>query len=273
MLYYTCLVVPAVMGVHLLILLGMFDLSVGAVAAAAGVVMAKAVSVGFSLPAAVALGLCVGLLFGFLNWLVVSKLNISALIGTLITMGAARAVSVGTTEGVTLTGLPPTFAHLAQGLTAGIRNAVLIGAALVVMVEFLSHKHIVFRRFYQIGSNRTAAVQSGINVSLLDFTAFALSGMGAAFAGLFQASRTLSASPHEFPDLALDCIAACVIGGDNLSGGSGQAIGAFMGMLMVVVSRNLVILAGINVYWQDLAIAVVLFGAVLLNRFLRANEI
>jgi ribose transport system permease protein len=76
----------------------------------------------------------------------------------------------------------------------------------------------------------------------------------------------MSASPHAFPDLALDCIAACVIGGDRLSGGAGRVSGAFFGLLMVVVSRNLVFLAGISAYWQDLAIALILLGAAVLNR-------
>lgn len=95
---------------------------------------------------------------------------------------------------------------------------------------------------------------------------FLLCSLGAAFTGILQSSRTLSASPLVFPDLALECIAACVIGGTALSGGKGRPVGAFIGMFMVVLSRNLAVLAGVGVYWKELAIAVVLLAAVLLNR-------
>jgi ribose transport system permease protein len=265
-LYYTCLLVPAALGVHLLIVLGLIDLSVGAVAAASAIMTAQAVSYGVAFPLAFTLGLLTGSLLGFLNWLVVSRFGISALIGTLIIMGLARAIAVGITEGQTLSGLPSWFGKLAQGHALGLPNAVVLGLALVMTLEALSDTHIIFRRLYQTGSNRRAALDNGINVSRLELIAFVLTGLGAAVVGLLQSSRTLSASPHGFPDLALDCIAACVIGGDNLAGGSGRALGSFLGLLMVAVSRNLVVLAGVNVYWQDLAVAIVLLAAVLTNK-------
>jgi len=108
-------------------------------------------------------------------------------------------------------------------------------------------------------------MSSGINVRAIKLFGFALAGAGSAVAGILQSSRTLSASPFVFPDLALECIAACVIGGASLSGGTGRAAGAFFGMLMVVISRNLVVMAGVSVYWQELGVALVLLAAVLLK--------
>jgi ribose/xylose/arabinose/galactoside ABC-type transport system permease subunit len=274
-LYYAALVLPAVMGMHLLLILGTFDLSVGAVAAASAVIAAQLLSVGLPIPVAVTAGVLVGALFGCLNWLLVARLSIPALIGTLITMGAARATAIGLTQGQTLAGLPNKLNWVAYGplarLSMALTNAVLFGTTLVLVIEFLSQRHVMFRRFYQAGSNPKAASDSGVNISALELLAFAMCGMGASTVGLLQSSRTLSASPHGFSDLAIDCIAACVVGGDSLSGGSGRPIGAVWGTLIVVISRNLVVLAQISVYWQDLAIAIFLLTSMLFNR-MRTRE-
>ena len=266
LVYYTCLVVPAVLGVHLLIVLGLFDLSVGAVAAASGVIAARLMNIGFSIPVSLLIGIATGFIFGVLNWLFVVKFRISALIATLISLSIARAVCLGITEGQSIGGLPAAFANIALGGPGSrMSPAISIGIGLLIILEFLTQRHVVFRRFYHVGSKTAAAASSGISVSAVQLLGFALSGMGAAAAGLLQCSRTQSASPFLFPDLALECIAACVIGGASLSGGSGTAVGACFGMLMVVISRNLVVMAGVSVYWQELGIALILLAAVLLR--------
>lgn len=266
LLYYTCLLAPAVLGVHLLMVLGLFDLSVGAVAATCGIVVAKALTSGLPIPISIIVGLVPGILFGLANWALVTKLGIPALIGTLITMGAARAVSLALSEGQVIGGLPNKFGELVLGNDNLISPAIILGLILVVLIEFLSRRHVIFKRLYHVGSNRTASSHSGINVTMLECMGFLFCSLGAGFAGILQSSRTLSASPLVFPDLALECIAACVIGGTSLSGGKGRSVGAFLGMFLVVVSRNLAVLAGVGVYWKELAIAVVLLAAVLLNQ-------
>jgi ribose transport system permease protein len=266
LLYYTCLVLPAVLGVHLLMVLGLFDLSVGAVAAASGVITARLMTGGLSISTSILIGLITGLILGGLNWIFVVKFRISALIATLISLGIARAVCLGITEGQSIGGLPPGFASIALGPSgSSIAPAIPIGIGLVILVEFLMHRHIAFRRFYYVGSNPAAAASSGISVNAIQLFGFVLSGIGAAATGLLQCSRTQSASPFLFPDLALECIAACVIGGADLSGGSGTAFGASFGMFMVVISRNLVVMAGVSVYWQELGVSLILLAAVLLR--------
>ena len=266
MLYYTCLLVPAVVGVHLLMVLGLFDLSVGAIAAVSGVVIAKALSNGVSIPLSVLLALLTGLAFGLLNWSLVSRARIPALIGTLITMGAARATALGITQGQVIGNLPSSFGSFALGSEGSLSPAVASGLLLVIAAEILTQRHRLFRRLYHVGSSRSAAASSGINVSALECFGFCACAVGAALVGVLQSSRTLSASPLVFPDLALECIAACVIGGTSLWGGSGRTVGAFLGMLMVVVSRNLVVLAGVSVYWKELGVALVLLAAVMVNK-------
>jgi ribose transport system permease protein len=264
LVYYTCLVMPAVLGVHVLIVLGQFDLSVGATAAMAGVIAAKGMTHGFPIGISILLAVSAAVSFGALNWLLVVQLRISALIATFITLGVASAVSLAITEGVSISGLPTSFSRITAG--SSLRSpAIIFGVGLVCVLEILTQRHVLFRRLYQVGSNTAAARSSGINVKAVQLFGFALASAGAAVTGVLQSSRTLSASPFVFNDLALECIAACVIGGARLSGGTGRAAGAFFGMLMVVISRNLVVMAGVNIYWQDLGVSLVLLAAVLLR--------
>jgi ribose transport system permease protein len=202
--------------------------------------------------------------FGALNWLLVVQLRVSALIATFITLGVAKALGLAITEGLTVGGLPNTFGRIAVGSTL-TSPAIILGIGSVCVLELLTQRHVLFRRLYQVGSNPAAARSSGINVKGIQLFGFALASAGSAVAGILQSSRTLSASPFVFTDLALECIAACVIGGASLSGGTGRAAGAFFGMLMVVISRNLVVMAGVSIYWQDLGISLVLLAAVLLR--------
>jgi ribose transport system permease protein len=267
LMYYTALLAPAVLGVHILIVLGLFDLSVGAVAAVAGVVAAKVMLVSSSVATGLACGIVMGALFGFVNWIFVVKFRISALIGTLITLGIASAVSLGITEGKTIAGLPVELATLALGSPdSWLTPAILLALVLVSIFELLTRRHVIFRRFYHVGSNAAAAAGNGINVEAIKLCGFTLASAGAAVVGLLQCSRTLSASPFVFGNLALECIAACVIGGASLGGGTGTALGALFGMLIVVISRNLVVMAEFSVYWQELGIALILLAAVLLKR-------
>jgi len=264
LVYYTCLLMPAVLGVHVLIVLGLFDLSVGATAAMAGVIAANAMVHGLPIGIGVFLAIGAAVAFGALNWLLVVQLRISALIATFITLGVAEALSLAITEGQAIAGLPTSFGRIAVGSTL-TSPAIVLGVGSVCALEVLTQRHVLFRRLYQVGSNPAAARSGGINVKGVQLFGFALASGGAAVTGILQSSRTLSASPFVFTDLALQCIAACVIGGASLSGGTGRAAGAFFGMLMVVISRNLVVMAGVSVYWQDLGVSLVLLAAVLLR--------
>ena len=265
-LYNACLLVPVALGVYLLIILGLFDLSVGAVAALSAVTLAATLRLDFPLFFCILLTLGIGLSFGFLNWALVNRYGIPALVATLITMTVARAGALFASKGQVIGGLPQWLDIFALRGIGTISITVVSGGALILLFIYLTQKHVVFRRIFLTGSNREAVAHNGINVSFLEWLAFALAGIGASITGVLQASRTLSASPLIFQDLALDCIAACVIGGVRFVGGRGHPLGVFLGLILVVVSRNLAVVAGAGAYWRDFGIAAILLAAVLLNR-------
>ncbi|MCC6265810.1 MAG: ABC transporter permease [Bryobacterales bacterium] len=263
--YYTALLVPCVIGTYLLILLGLFDLSLGANAALAAVICAKAMSAGVPVSISILLAVAAGGLGGIASWILVAVLRIPALIGTLITMSALRGLALLVTSGRVIGGVPQSLTDRVLGGSGHLVNPILFALVLLLSIEFLSRRHRLFRRLYHAGSNPGAAASNGINVTGLKCVAFTLAGIGAATVGVMQTARTQSASPLAFPELALESIAACIIGGMSLSGGRGAATGCVLGMLILVSSRNIVALAGVDVYWEDLAIALVLFVAVLLG--------
>jgi ribose/xylose/arabinose/galactoside ABC-type transport system permease subunit len=264
--YSASLLAPAILGVHLLLLLGLFDLSIGAVAALSGTVCAILMVHGAPVSASIAAGLAAGCLFGVLNSVIVSSLGISALVGTLVTMGIARAAALGFTEGRVVSNLPDSFQGMAAVRVGDVPLLCLFVLGSVALVEFFERRHVIFRRFYHVGGSREAARNSGINVRGIEWLAFLIAGGGAALTGILQVSRSNTASPSVFGDLALDAIAACVIGGTGLQGGVGRGFGSFLGLLVVVISRNLTVLAGVSVYWKDLVVALVLLASVLVNR-------
>jgi ribose transport system permease protein len=216
LLYYTSLLIPAVVGTYFLILLGLFDLSIGANAAAAGVICAKSLSIGLPVSLSILFAVLAGLLGGLTSWALVSLLRIPALIGTMITLAAFKGVALLATSGRVIGGLPQDFTNLVLGGTDRLWLPIGMGISILATTEVLSRHHFIFRRMYYAGSNATAAAHNGINVTALKCIAFCLAGIGSAVVGILQSARTQSASPTAFPDLALQTIAACIIGGMSL---------------------------------------------------------
>lgn len=265
--YYTALLIPCVVGMYCLIMLGLFDLSAGAIAALAGVSFAILSTSGFPLYFSVALGLISGLVVGVANWIMVSQLRIPALIATLISMMGARGLCLLLTSGRVVGGVP----NVADGgvvFGVPLQIWIAIGIAIIVVVVMfgLEHKHFFVRRLRHVGSNRVAAFRNGVDVNAIDLFAFLACAAGASTVGILQSLRTQSASPIAFQDLALDAIAACVIGRMSIAGGRGTVLGCTCGAFAIVGCRSLIQLAGVDVYWQDVALALLLLASAILGR-------
>jgi ribose/xylose/arabinose/galactoside ABC-type transport system permease subunit len=262
------ILLPAVIGMQILLLLGRFDLSTGATASLSAIVLGL-VSSTMGLGAGLAAALLVGAAIGIANGVAVTQLRIQPLIATLAMMGIVRSLALEVSDGRVVTGLPAALSSWTDSDLLGLPLLAIVmtvaaGAAAFVLVDV-----IWGRRFYAVGDNPIAATQVGLSVPRYIQAGYLLAGIGAALAGIVQASRTLSASPLIFPDLALDAIAACLIGGSALSGGRGSIVGACLGLLVIVATRNLVVMLGIPVFWKDFAVGVLLIVALSLEHLLR----
>jgi ribose transport system permease protein len=246
-----------------------FDLSVGAMASAGGLVVYEVLhaggSTGVAILAALALGAVggggvTGLLIGKfkLNFFVVT-LGMASLIG-----GVVNVVTNGETQTITTTGF---FFGIGNNSFLGMPIPIWISAgALIVAALVLNHTPFG-RAVYAVGGNSEAARLAGINVTLLLAIVYSIAGAGAALAGIVDASRLSSASPvSSGSDLTLTAAAAVLLGGTSFFGGIGGVTGTLVGVLLISFLQNGLGLMGVSAFWQGIVTGAVLIAAVALDR-------
>jgi ribose transport system permease protein len=253
-----------IMAVGMMILLigGVFDLSVGAILALCGVVSAVLIrDYGFPAPLGFALGLAVGGMAGAANGLIVTKLRINALIATLATMGIFRSITQ-LISGTGVYAIGSSFDVYGQTEFAGLQMPVWIMFAVVLASWVAVSRTRLFRRFFYVGGNRIAAARAGIRVDRLILFGFVLMGVLAGLAGILLASRLDNAVVTAGIGVELKVITAVVLGGASLSGGVGTIPGAFLGVIFISLVQNALILSEVPVFWQGIVVGGVLILAV-----------
>ncbi|KWW98234.1 hypothetical protein TH66_19385 [Carbonactinospora thermoautotrophica] len=224
--------------VTLTIVSGGLDLSVGAGAAAAGVVAATVMN-GHGVLAGCVAGLGAGAFIGLLNGLVISRFDVSPFIVTLGTMSVASGFSLVVTDGLPIYGLPTSFTDpLGYEKFAGVPISFLIAFVTLVMLGAVLARTRFGRYLYAIGGNRDAATYAGVPVRRYVAAAYIGSGLLAGVAGLLLTGRVAAAQPTAGTGLELQAIAAVIIGGVALTGGSGRARHAFYGVALLTLLSN-----------------------------------
>lgn len=262
-------------GMTFVILTRGIDLSVGSVAALAGIVSASFVTSsataglpGGPYPVALALaaGILVGVACGALVGFIVSRFNVPAFVATLGMLSAARGLTLIYGGGKPVPGLSPSFRWIGTGNILGIPMPVIL-----LMIVFAASWWILARtRFgryvYAVGGNPHASKTSGINVTRIRFLVYVISGALSGLAGMMLSARTGSALPQAGIAYELDAIAAVVIGGTSLSGGVGRVTGTLIGALIIGVMNNGLDLMGIQSYYQQVLKGALIVGAVMLDQ-------
>ncbi|CAN5816145.1 ABC transporter permease [soil metagenome] len=258
------------MTMTVVMVVGDFDLSVGALASLCGVVVADMLIKDHGLLPSMAIALGVGLAAGALNGLLVAYAGLSAFVATLATMTAYRGLSLWYTGGSTLfSGISETFRPLGQGSTGPIPNSVLIMFGLIIVVWFMLEQTTIGRRFYAIGGNPEASFLAGIPVRRLRFLAFVCSGLGAALAGIVLTSRLFSAHPTAGEPLMLNSIAAVFLGMTMFREGEAHVPGTLFGVLILGVLSNGLNILQVNSYLQNVLTGVIIILAVLVSGLAR----
>ncbi|MGB4135120.1 MAG: ABC transporter permease [Microbacterium sp.] len=261
----TSVIAIVAIGQTYVIVTGGIDLSVGAVAALAGVITADALKVGMPIPIAVLAGLIGGMICGYINGALISYGQIPPFIVTLGMLGIARGAVLVMTNGVPVSGLPRSFAWFGNGTVLGIPVPVIIMVLLALLFGWILQKSRFGRTVFAVGSNEKAAFLSGLHVSRSTIGVYVVSGLLSAVAGIILTSRLVSAAPTAGEGYELDSIAATVIGGASLSGGVGGITGTLIGAFVMGVLRNGLNLLGVSYYWQQIAIGVVIVAAVFID--------
>jgi len=260
-------------GMTLVILTGGIDLSVGSLIAFSAVVGTLVMKALGGLEAAswtVWLGFLLAVascgVIGATGGAVVAVFRVAPFIVTLAVMMMARGLAFLLTGGFSVYQVPPALTWLGQGSTVGIPNTVILLVALYGAAHvFMSHTRFG-RYIYAVGGNEEAARLSGVPVRWILVFVYFVSGLSAGFAGCIQASQLNSGAPNLGMMFELYVIAAVVVGGTSLSGGSGRIIGTLIGAFIISVIQNGMNLLGFDSYLQQVVLGGVILGAVLLDK-------
>ncbi len=255
-------------GMTMVIILGGIDLSVGSVIALSGVLAAGGV-VRYNLPIvpAMMLGLLVGIVFGLFNGFVISKTTIPPFIVTLATMNIARGLAGVYTGGSPVRVVTKEWQWIGAGYAFGVPVPVIIMIIIFIASLLIINRTKMGRYIYAVGGNNLAATYSGINVSTVKFFVYTYSGIMAGLAGIILASRMYSGQPTAGEGAEMDAIAAVVVGGTSMSGGSGKLGGTLIGALIIGILNNGLNLMNVNSFWQTVVKGVVILLAVMLDFF------
>ncbi|MFE9765511.1 substrate-binding domain-containing protein [Streptomyces sp. NPDC005808] len=252
-------------GVTFVIVSAGIDLSVGSVAALSATVLAwSATSHGVPVVLAVVLAIATGIAAGLVNGFLIAYGKLPPFIATLAMLSVARGLSLVISQGSPIA-FPDSVSHLGDTLGGWLPVPVLVMIVMGLVAAFVLGRTYIGRSMYAIGGNEEAARLSGLRVSRQKLAIYALSGVFAAAAGIVLASRLSSAQPQAADGYELDAIAAVVIGGASLAGGTGKASGTLIGALILAVLRNGLNLLSVSAFWQQVVIGVVIALAVLLD--------
>ena len=259
----TATIAVLAMGQHLVILTRGIDLSVGSVLAlssvAGALVYREVHSAVFVVATMIGTGLAVGFINGFVY--VWGRLPHPFII-TLATLSIAKGLALELAGGAAIPGMPDSILFLGGGSISGVPASAFVAGGVAVVLAYGSRSVVWGRWIYAVGGNPDAATQVGIPIKGVLLSVYMISGAVAGIGAVLTSGRTAAGSPL-FGNLAeLDSIAAVIIGGASFLGGRGHIGNALIGALMIGVIRNALNLLNVDIFFQLIAIGVIIVLAV-----------
>jgi len=262
-------------GMMILLVSGVFDLSVGSTMGLGGLVSAITLTLGASPAVAILTGILSGLLIGLINGLIVEIAGVNALITTIGTMYIGRGISEIVLVGrgyAGYTDFPENFNNLGRGQFLNIYYMFWILLALLVIFQLVLRYTKFGRQLFFIGGNYEASEKLGINARRIRILAFVLCGALAAFAGILVTARAGIANRYTGVGAHMDVIIACIIGGGSLIGGQGSIVGAFSGMVFMVLMSNAFNLYAIPPQWQSILVGSILLLVITVDGYVSLSK-
>lgn len=247
-------------GMTLVILSGGFDLSVGAILSFAINIGGQGIVLGWPIWIVYTFMLVLGIILGWINGFLITKLAVPALIVTLGTMNIYRGITMVITKGVYITPIPSSYQIIGKGYIPFVFYAGVLG-----LFIFITLTTRFGRNIFAIGGAEQSALYSGVPVRRYKIIVYVISGFLSALAGMILVGKSGFVQPQAGLGYELNAIAAVVIGGTSIFGGSGSVLGTFLGSVMLgIILAGLTMLA-VNPYWQGLITGVLIVFAITLD--------
>ena len=247
----------------LLLLVGELDLSVGKIATLCGILSGMLMIYAKINPwLALICGLIFGIFFGLLNGLIITKLRLNSMVATIGMQGVYGGINLVLTKGKAITGIPEQIQFLGKGSLGMVPMPFIFCIIVLLLVLFLVKKTKTGRYIYAIGNSREAATILGIKVDQIRVFIYVVVGLISSLAGLLYVCRLGSAQSTLGESWPMNSIAASVIGGVSLNGGIGNPAGALIGAAIISIISNMIVLFGVNAYWQQAVSGIVVVLAI-----------
>ena len=261
------------LGQTFVIISGGIDLSVGFTMGLSAVVTAHAFNWGsqfgnpvLSLGIAVFAGLGIAVVPGVINGLLIADLRVPPFIGTLGMYGVARGVAFLLAKGTTVPVQGGLLGAIGNAEIVGLPNVVLLTIVIVLAMHYLLSQTRYGQHVYAVGGNVNAALRAGINVRNNTIKLYILSSITAGCAGILYTAKFNAGAAQAGEPVLLDSIAAVVIGGASLFGGSGTIVGTVIGALIIAVIQYGLVFVDVEPFWQFVAVGVVIIISVLVDQ-------
>jgi ribose transport system permease protein len=254
------------------IVTGGLDLSLAAIISLCGVGGVLTMN-RFGIASGIGCMLLIGVGTGMLSGSIIAYFRTTPLVVTLGMLSVAQACALILSNGTPIYDVPAPYAELIGfDSIAGLPWSVWIGIATTLGGGFLLRYTVFGRYVYAIGSNKSAAAKSGVDVPLYTMLVYALSGLCAAIAAIVLTAWVGSAQPVAAADITLQSVAAVVLGGVALAGGRGSMLQVIYGVTMLSMLSNVMNMIGVSAYYQTLVIGFVIILAVVLDRLRRGRD-
>ena len=254
------------MGMVLLLLTGLSDLSIGMSMTLCGVCISQMISAFDNVPLAILVGVTVGALCGLLNGVIVAKTRCLPLIVTIGTSNFFAGLALVISQGRFLN-FRGKFNFLRTRIFGVIPLTLFFMLAMVLIMAFIVRRTRFGRRCVTVGSNENAAYLAGINVDFYKIMAYVIMGIICGISSVVFVSRLDSIVADAGSSYSLNVLSAAIIGGVTFEGGRGTILGTVIGVLFIGVISNVMTILNINTYWQTALEGVVVVVAVIASNY------
>lgn len=256
-----------------IIITGGIDLSVGSILGLTAIMLGYGwQNLGLPLEIAIIFALAIATLAGFINGLFIVRVGVPPLIMTLATLAFYRGLAQGISEGRSVRGYPEWFYQVGQGDFLGLPTQIWFLIVGIIISAIILSRTTFGRTLYAIGNNEVGARFSGLRVDRVKLAIYSFSGFMAGVAGWIFVSRVTTTRSDMGSGLELDVIAAVVLGGTSIFGGTGSIVGTVIGMVLIQLLKNGLALNGVTGDATIIVIGSVLIFAILVNNFIQSRR-